>query len=157
MHQVQGIVVDENMDARQWKMSWLSAYTLNGVADNIEFKSIGSTEWMDVDMSTVVAYTNTLAKGRRNPKLLRLGSEILKRMAKVLSLASMAEVNGDLVCAVCHADNDEDSLTCPGCSKWFHSGCAIGWDECASEAWWCPSCKNDEPDDMEMLDCMDPA
>ena len=157
MFQVNEIRVDENQHPRQWKMAWQSAYTLNGVANNVEFKAIGSTEWMDVDMSTVVAYTNKLAKGRRNPTLNRLGNEILKRMAKVLSLATLAADNGDLVCAACHAGNNDDSLQCPGCSKWFHAGCAEGWDETACMAWWCPSCRNEEPDDMDLLDSMDPA
>lgn len=158
MQQVTEISVDENMDSKQWKISWLSAYTLNGVADSIEFKAIGQTEWLDVDMSTVVAYTNTLAKGRRNPRLFRLGNEILKRAGKVLSLAQVAEDNGDLVCAACNTDNDAASLECPGCSRWFHPGCAEGWDEEAGVAWWCPNCiTRDEDDFFDLMNTMDPA
>ena len=158
MQQVTEIRVDENLYPKQWKMSWCSAYALNGVADNIEFQAIGQTEWLDVDMNTVVAYTNKLAKGKRNPRLFRLGNEILKRVRKVLSLAQVAEENGDLVCAVCNADNNESSLECPGCSRWFHGGCAEGWDEEAGVQWWCPDCiSRDDSSEDDWLDSMNPA
>ena len=155
---VKEIVVDENMDPKQWKMSWYSAYTLNGVADNIEFKATGQTEWLDVDMSTVVAYTTKLPKGKRNPKLWRLGADILKRLKKVLSLAQVAEDNGDLVCHECGTEKDEEMLECGGCSKRWHTGCAAGWDEESGVAWWCPDCMVvEDADDDDVLNSLTPA